>query len=94
MNPRPSTATATVLVFMGLGVVCGIVGALALWWYASQSFDVYTAGYEPFAGESIRIDSPSPFGHMAVSVLSGGVLGALVGALVHYAGWGLMRRAS
>lgn len=94
MNPRPRTAIATALVFIGFGVVCGIAGAVALWWFASQPLDVYTAGYEPLAVESIRINSSSPFGYMAVSVLGGGVLGALVGALVHYAGWGLMRRAS
>ena len=94
MNPRPRTAIVTVLVFIGFGVACGIASAVALWWFASQPFTLYTAGYEPLAVESVSVDSSSPFGYMAVSVLGGGVLGVLVGALVHCAGRGLMRRAS
>lgn len=94
MNPRPTTAMTTVLVFIGFGVVCGTAGAAALWWFATQPLDVYTAGYHPLDSPSIRVDAPSPFGYMAVSVLGGGALGALIGALVHYAGWGLMRRSS
>ena len=94
MKPRPRTAITTVLVFTGFGVVCGIVGAAVLWWFASQPFDFYTAGYQPLDFASVRIDSPSPHGYMAMLVLGGGVLGALVGALVHLTGWGLVRRAS
>jgi len=94
LNPRPTTAITTVLVFLGLGVLCGIVGAAALWWFATQPFDFYTASYHPLDSPPIRADPPSPFGFMALAVLGGGALGALIGALVHYAGWGLMRRSS
>jgi len=43
VKPRPTFVT--VLVFTGLGVVCGIAGAAVLWWFASQPFDFCTAGY-------------------------------------------------
>ena len=84
----------TVLIFTGFGVLCGIAAAAVLWSFASQPFDFYTAGYQPLDFASVRIDSPSPHAYMAVLVLGGGVLGALVGALVHRAGWILTRDAS
>ncbi|MGN5240221.1 hypothetical protein [Rhodococcus sp. SJ-3] len=93
MNPQPRQAMMTVLVFIGFGVACGIAAAAVLWWFASRPFDFYTAGYQPLDFASVRLDSPSPTGYMAVLVLGGGVLGALVGALVHRVGWGLARRA-
>lgn len=82
------------LVFFGLGAVCGTVGAAALWWFATQPLEVYTASYQPLDSIRVRADTPSPFAFMALAVLGGGALGALVGALVHHAGWGLMRRSS
>lgn len=94
MNPRPTSAITTVLVFLSLGLLCGIVGAAALWWFATQPFEVYTASYHPLDSTTVRADSPSPFGFMALAVLGGGALGAFIGALVHYAGWGLTRRSS
>ncbi|MFZ2526164.1 MAG: hypothetical protein WAX14_00710 [Rhodococcus sp. (in: high G+C Gram-positive bacteria)] len=90
MKPRPTIMT--VLVFTGFGVLCGIAGAAVLWWFASRPFDFYIAGYQPLDFASVSIDSPSPFGYMAALVLGGGVLGALVGALVHRTGWSLTRR--
>lgn len=92
MKPQPGSTIMTVLVFTGFGVVCGIAGAAVLWWFASQPFDFYTAGYQSLDFASVRIDSPSPFGYMAALVLGSGVLGALVGALVHRTGWSLTRR--
>lgn len=82
------------LVFLSLGLLCGIVGAAALWWFATQPFEVYTASYQPLDSIRVSSDSPSPFGFMALSVFGGGALGALTGALVHYTGWGLTRRSS
>ena len=90
---KPRSAVVTVLVFTGFGVVCGIAGAAVLWWFASQPFDFYTAGYQPLDFVSVRLDSPSPHGYITALVLGGGVLGALVGALVHWSGWSLARRA-
>lgn len=58
----------------------------------SRPLDVYTAGYQPLDFASVRIDSPSPFGYTVALVLGGGVLGALVGALLHRTGWSLTRR--
>lgn len=84
----------TVLVFTGFGLVCGVVGAAVLWWFASQPFDFYTAGYQPLDFASVRIDAPSPLGYMAAAVLGGAVLGVLVGALVYRAGWVLTRASS
>lgn len=92
-QPQPRSVVVTVLVFTGFGVVCGIAGAAVLCWFASQPFDFYTAGYQPLDFASARIDAPSPYGYMAALVLGGGVLGALVGALVHCVGWSLARRA-
>jgi len=94
LNPRPTTAITTVVVFLSLGVLCGIVGAAALWWFATQPFKVYTASYQPLDSKRVRADSPSPFGFITLAVLGCGALGALTGALVHYAGWGLVRRSS
>ncbi|MBP2214756.1 hypothetical protein JOJ87_005168 [Rhodococcus ruber] len=93
MNPRPRPAITTVLVFTAFGLVCGVAGAAVLWWFASQPFDFYTAGYQPLDFASVRIDSPSASGYMAAVVLGGVALGALGGALVHRAGWVLTRRA-
>ncbi|MFD6673438.1 hypothetical protein ACFWDA_03580 [Rhodococcus zopfii] len=84
----------TVLVFTGFGFLCGVAGAAVLWWYASRPIDFYTAGYQPLDFASARIDTPSAYGYMAALVLGGGALGALVGALVHRAGWLLTRAAS
>ncbi|WP_210063349.1 hypothetical protein [Rhodococcus ruber] len=81
------------LVFTAFGLVCGVAGAAVLWWFASQPFDFYTAGYQPLDFASVRIDSPSASGYMAAVVLGGVALGALGGALVHRAGWVLTRRA-
>ncbi|EME64153.1 hypothetical protein G352_13375 [Rhodococcus ruber BKS 20-38] len=81
------------LVFTAFGLLCGVAGAAVLWWFASQPFDFYTAGYQPLDLASVRIDSPSAYRYMAVLVLGGVALGALGGALVHRAGWVLTRRA-
>lgn len=94
LNPRPTSALTTVLVFLSLGLLCGIVGAAALWWFATQPFEIYTASYHPLDSTTVRADSPSPLGFMATAVIGGGAVGALIGALVHYAGWGLTRRSS
>lgn len=94
MKPRPKTAVTTVLVFLSVGVLCGIVGAATLWWFATQPFEVYTASYQPLDSIRVQADSPSPFGFMALAVLSGGALGALTGTLAHFTGWGLVRRSS
>ncbi len=59
-QPQPRSVVVTVLVFTGFGVVCGIAGAAVLWWFASQPFDFYTAGYQPLDFASARIDAPSP----------------------------------
>lgn len=84
----------TVLVFLSVGVLCGIVGAATLWWFATQPFEVYTASYEPL--DSVRVDAeaPSPFGFMALAVLGSGALGALTGTLAHFTRWGLVRQSS
>lgn len=82
------------LVFLSLGLLCGIVGAVALWWFATQPFEIYTASYHPLDSTTVRADSPSPFGFIALAVLGSGALGAIIGALVHYAGWGLTPRSS
>lgn len=92
MKPRQRSTIMTVLVFTGFGVLSGIAGAAVLGWFASQPFDVYTAGYQPLDFASVRIDSPSPFGYTVALVLGGGVLGALVDALLHRTGWSLTRR--
>ena len=46
----------TVLVFTAFGLLCGVAGAAVLWWFASQPFDFYTAGYQPLDFASVRID--------------------------------------
>lgn len=58
------------LVFTGFGLLCGVAGAAVLWWFASQPFDFYTAGYQPLDFASVRIDSPSAYGYMAAGLRS------------------------
>ncbi|MCT2061549.1 hypothetical protein [Dietzia cinnamea] len=86
--------TGLLTVALGLLAFDPIVGAVALWWFATQPFEIYTASYHPLDSTTVRADSPSPFGFMALAVLGSGALGAIIGALVHYAGWGLTRRSS
>ncbi|MDV8070834.1 hypothetical protein R4P64_30375 [Rhodococcus sp. IEGM 1366] len=85
-------ATVTVLVFAGLGLLCGLLGAAVLWWYASRPFTIYTASYEPSGPSSIRIDGVSVYRYIAGLIVGGPILGTVFGALVYGVGWNLMRR--
>jgi hypothetical protein len=85
-------ATVTILVFTGLGLLCGILGAAALWWYASRPFTIYTASYEPYGMGSIRIDSVSVYRYITGLIVGGPILGTIFGALVYGVGWNLTRK--
>ena len=80
------------LVFTGFGLVCGLVGAAVLWWYASQPFTIYTAGYQPTDFQSIRIDKVSAYRFIIGLIVGGPLFGAAFGALVSMTGWNLVRR--
>lgn len=85
-------AAVTLWVFAGFGLVCGLVGAAVLWWYASQPFTIYTASYQPNEFHSIRSDKVSVDRYMIGLVVGGPLFGAAIGALVSTTGWNLMRR--
>lgn len=82
----------TVLVFAGFGLVCGLVSAAVLWWYASQPFTIYTASYQPHDLQSFHVETV-PIRRFIIGLIIGApLLGAAVGALASIAGWNLARR--
>ena len=92
LKAQRRSAIATVLVFAGFGLVCGLVGAGVLWWYASQPFTIYTASYQPHSLQSTQIEKV-PVSRFIIGLVIGGPLfGAAVGALVSTTGWNLVRR--
>ena len=92
MNAQHRSSTVTVLVFAGFGLVCGLVGAAMLWWYASQPFTIYTASYQPHNLQSTQIEKV-PVSRFIIGMIIGGPLfGTAVGALVSVTGWNLGRR--
>ncbi|OHF24484.1 hypothetical protein BKP30_29125 [Rhodococcus erythropolis] len=80
------------LVFAGFGLVCGIVGAAVLWWYASQPVTIYTASYQPHNLQSTQIEKVPVSRFIFGLVIGGPLFGAVVGALVSSTGWNLVRR--
>lgn len=92
MNGQRRSATATVLVFAGFGLVCGLVGAAVLWWYASQPFMIYTASYQPHDLRSFHIETVSVNRFIIGLIIGGPLFGTAVGALVSMTGWNLVRR--
>ncbi|MCT6735292.1 hypothetical protein [Rhodococcus qingshengii] len=92
MKAQHRSATTTVLVFAGFGLVCGLVGAAVLWWYVSQPFTIYTASYQPHDLQSFRIETVSVNRFIIGLIVGGPVFGSAVGALVSAVGWNLVRR--
>lgn len=91
LTAQRRSATATVLVFAGFGLVCGLVGAAVLWWYASQPFTIYTASYQPHNLQSTQIEKV-PVSRFIIGLIVGGpIFGAAVGALISVTGWNLVR---
>gem|GEM_PF-2436533 len=86
------SATVTVLVFAGFGLLCGLVGAAVLWWFASQPFTIYTASYQPHDLRSFHIETVSVDRFIIGMIIGGPLFGAAVGALVSATGWNLVRR--
>lgn len=86
------SATATVMVFAGFGLVCGLVGAAVLWWYVSQPFTIYTASYQPHDLQSFQIETVSVNRFIIGLIIGGPCFGAAFGALSSVTGWNLVRR--
>lgn len=81
------------LVFAGLGLLCGVGSAAVLWWFASRPLTFYTASYEPLdlISPVVRLDSVSPYGYMAALIAGGAGLGGVCGMIAHRLGWELTR---
>ncbi|GAA3146085.1 hypothetical protein GCM10020255_024230 [Rhodococcus baikonurensis] len=73
MKAQHRSATATVSVFAGFGLVCGLVGAAVLWWYVSQPFTIYTASYQPHDIQSFQIETVS-VNRFIIGLIVGGPL--------------------
>ena len=86
------SATVTLLAFAGFGLVCGLVSAAVLWWYASQPFTIYTFSYRPHDLESTQIEKVSVYRFITGLLIGGPIFGTAVGALVLTTGWNLVRR--
>ena len=73
------SATVTLLAFAGFGLVCGLVSAAVLWWYASQPFTIYTFSYRPHDLESTQIEKVSVYRFITGLLIGGPIFGTAVG---------------
>lgn len=92
LNGQHRSVTVTVLVFAGFGLVCGLVGAAVLWWYASQPFTIYTASYQPHNLQSTQIEKVPVSRFIFGLIIGGPLFGSAAGALVSSTSWNLVRR--
>ena len=75
MKGQRRSATVTLLAFAGFGLVCGLVSAAVLWWYASQPFTIYTFSYRPHDLESTQIEKVSVYRFITGLLIGGPIFG-------------------